>query len=366
MNLEKFLVYVTHHSETITQWLIVATLSFTGLILLFWLVRRKDDSSSSSAASAEIQSALEKLLEQTAKLQNVTVTATATGEPAADLSNVDEQVQTLKSELLAREGEIAALKAAGDKNTSGASGAATELSAKIKDLEAKLAEYAILEDDIADLSLYKDENQRLKSELEKFKAGGNVPASAPAPVEPEVAIPKPEPEAVAAVVEDLTTAFDPGKSNDIVAEFAQAIQKPEAEAPPAALPPEPMPGSAPEPPPPEPVMAAPAPPPPAPEPVAPPPPAAAPAPKPFATSAAPAPAAASAATPEGAAPAAMEADDLFAEFAVEAPPEEGLDTSKMMEEMAALANIEPTTEDSLQGAIDTEKMAAEATGLNKS
>ena len=50
-------------------------------------------------------------------------------------------------------------------------GDADKLSSRIKELEAKLAEYEILEDDIADLSLYKEENARLRSELEKLKAG---------------------------------------------------------------------------------------------------------------------------------------------------------------------------------------------------
>lgn len=49
---------------------------------------------------------------------------------------------------------------------------------KIKELQAKLTEYEIIEDDIANLSTYKQENQKLKGELDSLKAklGGTSPA----------------------------------------------------------------------------------------------------------------------------------------------------------------------------------------------
>ncbi|MDZ4678464.1 MAG: hypothetical protein SGI74_13275 [Oligoflexia bacterium] len=53
------------------------------------------------------------------------------------------------------------------------------LNKKLSDLEARLGEYEIIEDDIANLSLYKEENVRLKSELEKVKQGGGAPQGPP-------------------------------------------------------------------------------------------------------------------------------------------------------------------------------------------
>jgi hypothetical protein len=47
-----------------------------------------------------------------------------------------------------------------------------ELLEKIKNLEGKLSEYEIIEDDIADLSNFKEENIRLQKELEALKRGG--------------------------------------------------------------------------------------------------------------------------------------------------------------------------------------------------
>jgi len=46
-----------------------------------------------------------------------------------------------------------------------------DLQAKIRSLESRLAEYEIIEDDIANLSLYKEENIKLKADLEKLKRG---------------------------------------------------------------------------------------------------------------------------------------------------------------------------------------------------
>jgi hypothetical protein len=96
--------------------------------------------------------------------------------------------------------------------------------AKIKELEARLAEYEIISEDIADLSFFKEENVRLTKELEAARAGsgGVAPGAAPAleavPV-PEVApipVATPEPEALseaAGVIDD-----------SLMAEFAQAVE----------------------------------------------------------------------------------------------------------------------------------------------
>jgi hypothetical protein len=55
-----------------------------------------------------------------------------------------------------------------------------ELLAKIKKLEERLSEYEIIEDDIADLSVFKEENMRLKRELEEIK-GGRASSKPPQP-----------------------------------------------------------------------------------------------------------------------------------------------------------------------------------------
>lgn len=50
-----------------------------------------------------------------------------------------------------------------------AAGPTAELEKKISELQARLAEYEIIEDDIADLSLYKEENEGLKAEVASLR-----------------------------------------------------------------------------------------------------------------------------------------------------------------------------------------------------
>ena len=133
-----------------------------------------------------------------------------------------------KKEAAANPGAVAAEGGGGD------AGGSKEHLERISELEAKLAEYEVLEDDIADLSLYKEENARLKTELDRLKGGGAPSAEEAAEV--------PEPE----------------ESEDLVKEFAEAVGKdpdvegPEPDPEPEAAP-EPVAEAAPEPePPPEP------------------------------------------------------------------------------------------------------------------
>lgn len=349
MNLEHSLSYVTHHSEAIIQWLFFSILAMSGYLIARGLFGKKSEAPSTATAGAaialeggeDIQTFLKKILDQTTKLESMPIdkmTPAVAGE-------VDIQVQQLKKELQSREEEIGKLKASGEQKPSADADA---LGVRIKELEAKLAEYEILEDDIADLSLYKEENARLRIEMEKIK-GGAAPASEP----------------TAESLEAVSVSVSPGE--DIVAEFAQAVNQ---EPAPAVAPAQTLPdtgdpmadfesamaiekkmGGAPEAPVPTPT--------PEPLPIAESMAPTAPAPKPAA-----APVAAE--TPAPAASAApSEGDDLFGEFASAPAETEGsLDTDKMMAEMAALVSVEPSAGGSaLEEGIDTEKMALEATTL---
>lgn len=345
MNLEKSLNYVTHHSESIIQWLFLAILLMVALLITRWLFGKPEApqaASPSLGSSTDIQEFLQKILAQTTKLEAVPLA----GMSAAAVGDVDAQVQALKKELTSREAEIQNLKAAGDQKPSADADA---LGARIKELEAKLSEYEILEDDIADLSLYKEENARLKGELEKMK--GNPSAEAPAATpEPEPAPtaaaeppppapPEPPGEAIVAEFAQAVSASDPApapaveapKTEDPVADFASAVaieKKLGGEAP-AAVAPTP--------------------------------------------SAAPAPAASG--SPHDA-PATPDGEDLFAEFGNEpaeskeakTESEGGLDTDKMMAEMAHLVNADAAAQGGggLEATSDIEKMALEATNLTKS
>jgi len=94
------------------------------------------------------------------------------------------QIERLKLQLMQKTEEVEQLKAGGAVSTSVSSavetsakssssssgGAPAELEEKVRELEARLSEYSIIEDDIADLSFYKEETVRLQSEIDKLKA----------------------------------------------------------------------------------------------------------------------------------------------------------------------------------------------------
>ncbi|MCC6277033.1 MAG: hypothetical protein IT289_03845 [Oligoflexia bacterium] len=109
----------------------------------------------------------------------------------SDVESKAKKLSELEAALASAQAELTKAKSApaGTPGADGGGGAEVgELNRKIKDLEARLGEYEIIEDDIANLSIYKEENARLKSELEKMK-GGAAPTPTPAPAPVPVAAP---------------------------------------------------------------------------------------------------------------------------------------------------------------------------------
>jgi hypothetical protein len=193
----------------------------------------------------------------------------AGGEADASGGLVEEmstQIERLKIQLMQKSEEVEQLKANGavlpsdgsvaapasspssaSAPASGDGGNTAGLEEKIKDLEARLSEYSIIEDDIADLSFYKEETVRLQGEVDKLKeklaeydAGGAVAAAAtPAAVAAPALAPTPEfkPAPVAvAPVESIPSPIEAapsdlpsvGVDDDIMAEFERAVAEQKA------------------------------------------------------------------------------------------------------------------------------------------
>ncbi|WP_295903711.1 hypothetical protein [uncultured Bdellovibrio sp.] len=180
--------------------------------------------------------------------------AAASGESAAEVSQLrlsltesHQKIETLQKQL--KEALTAAEEAAASGGASAAgasegganSAANDELAGKVRDLEARLAEYEIISEDIADLSRYREENDQLKKELEALKAGGAKPAAAaaaPAPETPKVEVapepePAPTPEVAAAPAEEPAPAAaeapaqEPSSDlidDELMREFAAAVE----------------------------------------------------------------------------------------------------------------------------------------------
>lgn len=113
-----------------------------------------------------------------------------------------------------------------------------DFAAKIRDLEARLAEYEIISEDIADLSRYREENDELRKELDNVKSNQAAApvAAAPAPAAPqaaapvapppvEAAPPAPAPEVPVAEVAPMEESPNADLIDDeLMREFAAAVE----------------------------------------------------------------------------------------------------------------------------------------------
>lgn len=334
MKFSTLIAYWIAHNEAIIQWMLATIIGFSAY-LVFRSVFRKDEEGSAHGANNDIHDLLKKVLDQTSILEKAmmsapaAVVATMTGGEAAAPNAVvvggsaavgadPAEVAKLKKLIQERDEELNRLK-----NDPMAAKLREQIS-KVQELQSRLKEYEILEDDIADLSLYKEENGRLKAELEKLVGAG---ANAAAPVAADALV-----DQFAQVVDQTKGLESPPsaegianlpQTGDPMADFATAVKMEKAaETPPAAAP-----APAPEAP-----MASVTP-----------------------ITSAPAP------TPAPTPAAGGEANDLFAEFS-----SGSLDTDKVMEELVSIEKLPATDgKEALEAPLDADKVVAEAAGFSK-
>lgn len=227
MDLTRFINFWTTHNASIIQWLLFFICGMSMLLIFRVVVRKKSDSSELKIPDLNnLETSLRKIIET-----SIPKAAPATA-GAAD-PNALAEVQTLKASIAEKEAEIAKLKTVGE--------GSAELESKLRALEARLAEYQILEDDIADLTRYKKENEQLKAQLGGQPAAATeAPTPAEAPVAPPAAeaapVPPPpaEPVAEAAPVEATPAPVEAAAAEPVAAVEAPAADSPAAEAAPVA------------------------------------------------------------------------------------------------------------------------------------
>ena len=169
MTLDTVLHFFILHNETI----ILLTIAIICLLSVYVVFRQvfRTPSSLDPVDFSRVEETLKKLLNQTHSAIETVSGPSGTGANSSLSGNGTTDMVAIKKELETRAIMIEELK----KEVSSAKTSDTvsaELLAKIKDLEGKLAEYEIIEDDIADLSHYKEENARLKKQLEQMSRGG--------------------------------------------------------------------------------------------------------------------------------------------------------------------------------------------------
>ncbi|HEY8270058.1 MAG TPA: hypothetical protein VIG33_04170 [Pseudobdellovibrionaceae bacterium] len=257
--MEKFLEFWSHYNAAIIESLVALILVSAIYLAYRSLFAAKEVETSHEVISGgafnavQIEKTLQKILDQqSSRPASLTSgVATETEVPAEILQELD----FLKKALEEKEKQIATLQAkaaqvnAGpsDEQIAAAASAAAGLAekerldyvSKIKELEARLAEYEIISEDIADLSFFKEENTRLTKELEEAR-GEKPPLQSAAP-EPEPSLesvvpPKkmtvPESEVLpeAEVFAEAAGSID----DSLMAEFAKAVEDQKSGAAPAA------------------------------------------------------------------------------------------------------------------------------------
>lgn len=169
VRIETVIHFLIAHNETIILATVGLICLLSMVVVYFQVFGKKgllNDGEKAEYDFTKIEDSLKKILSQTqgAIVQVSSSTAASGGATSGP------ELANLKKELEERMKIIEELRSqVGSAKSDDHSG---ELLAKIKTLEGKLAEYEIIEDDIADLSHFKEENSRLKKELESIKRGG--------------------------------------------------------------------------------------------------------------------------------------------------------------------------------------------------
>ncbi len=208
MKLDEFLHYVTNtaNNQSIIQWLLFIIALITTLMMLRLVFGKSE--TKTAKGDTPFAGTLDKILEETQGIKLHLATA-----PPVDTSVVRTVADPKVLEQLSlREKEIEDLKVQ-LKSMPVAVADSGDVSEKLKDLESRLAEYEILEDDIADLSLFKEENARLKAQLDALNNKGSMPAL--------VEIAQDEP--FEAEPTEAEAPEDNQTQDDIVAEFQAAV-----------------------------------------------------------------------------------------------------------------------------------------------
>lgn len=168
----------------------LALFFLTSMILLIRSIREGQQESSGGGVSADV-GAIESALKRVLSTQPVSVAARSSESRSralledsdqglenpevesrlrSELSERDERIDALNHEIERLRLEISSASATSEKfNGEVNPGEIENLKAKMGELQARLSEYEIIEDDIADLSRFKDENSKLKAELEELK-----------------------------------------------------------------------------------------------------------------------------------------------------------------------------------------------------
>ncbi|MGE5086646.1 MAG: hypothetical protein ACM3MG_10125 [Bacillota bacterium] len=285
MTIEQVLSFFDHHNTAIIEGLVAIIILF-GLYLGYRGFFAKDEKHGGGPGmdTAELEKTLQKILEnqasapagtsrhvrveehdsaddfkempreKTAPAAQVSEAAGGVGESPAEieqlrltLSESQKKIEVLQAQLAVAESKATEVEAAIAAAPAPASNVNSDLEGKVRDLEARLAEYEIISEDIADLSRFRDENEKLKAEIDVLKGQGGGSSAPPVssseePVTAASVVPAPKEDAaptdlaaldidaaaLIAEAEQTDTSAAAGTTelidDDLMKEFAAAVE----------------------------------------------------------------------------------------------------------------------------------------------
>ncbi|EQC47272.1 hypothetical protein [Bacteriovorax sp. Seq25_V] len=167
---------------------------------------------------------------QIKELERLLAEGGSSNDGAEEIAKLTGEVASLKAQLEAARNDLADAGSSdgGDSETVAA------LEAEKVELQNRLKEYEIIEEDLANLRRLQQENEQLKETINQLQAGGAAPAPAAEPEPAPEPVPEPAPEPVAeaapAPAEDLTDAPVADEEEDLEAAMAAAITESQAPA----------------------------------------------------------------------------------------------------------------------------------------
>jgi hypothetical protein len=268
VNIERLLFFIFNNNVLIIE--ILFAVSLCGILLLaFRFFTGKEEALGVSPDWNRLEDNIKKILENASLAPGVKSSEVSVRVPmeipegmseSVFIHELQTQLERAQIQLIQKEEEIKKLNESvasiaglpvAAAVTVPASSASSEVAAfeeKIKDLESRLNEYSIIEDDIADLSFYKEETVRLQSEVDRLtaelaalkEAEASAPAvTAKAPPAQVAEVASPIAEVIPAVVEQPVAEPAPAEvvapatgadfiDNDIMAEFERAVAEQKA------------------------------------------------------------------------------------------------------------------------------------------
>lgn len=230
--MESFLGFFIHYLPIIIQWIVAIIfllLACLFALMIFGKPKKKQEGELSLEDVGALESRLKEIIESSIKLplnaQPVEMPAEQVTQEVKSINRTS--MEKMMQELSQKNAEIELLKQANIEASASASADVGDISSyleKIRDLEGRLAEYEIIEEDIADLSLFKEENTKLKRELEALKGSNNPGAES---LESNSKQSQDEATTVekSSGDEPAPVSVQADKQDDLVAEFAAVVDQ---------------------------------------------------------------------------------------------------------------------------------------------